>query len=53
MEQFRARAWSAFGTKQLKPLISKVFPLEQTADAHRMMEANANTGKILLQIRDE
>jgi hypothetical protein len=28
-------------------------PLAQIADAHRMMESNVNTGKIILSIREE
>ncbi|KAL4232643.1 hypothetical protein ACF0H5_007332 [Mactra antiquata] len=37
----------------LKPIIDSVFPFHKVADAHRYMEANKNTGKIVLQIRDE
>lgn len=38
---------------QLKPIIDTIFPFHKVADAHRYMEANKNTGKIVLQIRDE
>jgi NADPH:quinone reductase-like Zn-dependent oxidoreductase len=34
----------------LRPLIAKVFPLEQIADAHRFMESNAQIGKIVIEI---
>ncbi|XP_053397065.1 quinone oxidoreductase PIG3-like [Mercenaria mercenaria] len=37
----------------LKPVIDTIFPFNKAADAHRYMEANKNTGKIILQIRDE
>ena len=34
----------------LRPVIDKVFPLEQAADAHRRMEAGDQFGKIVLTI---
>ena len=32
----------------LKPIVHGVLPLSQAADAHRLMESRAHTGKILL-----
>ncbi|KPX21481.1 Uncharacterized protein ALO70_03713 [Pseudomonas amygdali pv. eriobotryae] len=34
----------------LHPLIAKVFPLDQIADAHRYMESNAQIGKIVVEV---
>ena len=34
----------------LRPVIDSRFPLERIADAHRHMEANANVGKILIDV---
>ncbi len=34
----------------LKPVISHVLPLEQAADAHRMLEAGGGFGKIVLKV---
>jgi len=34
----------------LKPIIDSIYKLEDIADAHRHMEANKNTGKIILEI---
>ena len=38
---------------QLKPIIDSVCPFHKVADAHRHMESNQNTGKIVLQVRHE
>jgi tumor protein p53-inducible protein 3 len=41
-----------FETESIKPIVDKVFPLEQIADAHDYMESNKNTGKIVLRIAE-
>jgi len=38
--------WIASG--QVRPLIHSRLPLEQAAEAHRLLESNANLGKVLL-----
>jgi NADPH2:quinone reductase len=38
-----------FSTGELDPVIDRVFPAEEAADAHARMEANENFGKILLE----
>jgi putative PIG3 family NAD(P)H quinone oxidoreductase len=38
--------WFASGT--LQPVVDSTFPFDQMSDAHRHMEANANTGKIVV-----
>ena len=39
-----------FATGQLRPVVDRVFPLEDVAEAHRYMEENRNTGKIILRV---
>jgi len=34
----------------LRPVVDTTFALDDIADAHRHMEADANVGKILLQM---
>lgn len=38
-----------FAAGELRPVIDRVFPAGEVAEAHRHMEANANFGKILLR----
>jgi NADPH2:quinone reductase len=44
------RVWPLIGAGKIKPVIHQVFPLEQAAQAHVMMEASTHTGKIMLQV---
>ena len=37
-------------SREIIPLIYKVLPLEEAADAHRIMEASTHFGKIVLQV---
>ena len=39
-----------FDTGRLKPVVDRVFPLEEAADAHRRMENREQFGKIVLRI---
>jgi len=34
----------------LRPVIDSIYSLEDIADAHRHMEANRNTGKIVINV---
>jgi len=47
---FSEAALGHFKTRELKPVIHEIMPLADIAKAHEMMEANANTGKIILQV---
>lgn len=39
-----------FESGQLRPVVDRIFPLTEVADAHRYMEENKNFGKILLEL---
>jgi NADPH:quinone reductase len=42
--------WPWLVSGQVKPVIYKTFPLEQAADAHRLMESSQHIGKIILMV---
>jgi NADPH:quinone reductase-like Zn-dependent oxidoreductase len=46
----RAEVLPLFESGALRPVIDSRFPLERIAEAHRYMEADANVGKILLDV---
>jgi putative PIG3 family NAD(P)H quinone oxidoreductase len=39
-----------FARGLLKPIVDRVFPLDQAADAHRAMHSNETFGKVVLQV---
>ncbi|MCE3250243.1 MAG: putative quinone oxidoreductase, partial [Geminicoccaceae bacterium] len=47
---FREQVLPRFATGELKPVIHAILPLEQAREAHELMAANANTGKLVLQV---
>jgi NADPH2:quinone reductase len=46
----RSRIWPLIEAGRIKPVIYKTFPLEQAAEAHRLMESSAHIGKIVLTL---
>jgi putative PIG3 family NAD(P)H quinone oxidoreductase len=50
LTQAFARRWlPLFASERLVPVVDRIYPLAEVADAHRYMETNANFGKIVLQ----
>jgi len=49
----RERVWPLFEQGRLKPVIYRVFPLEDAAAAHALMESSQHIGKIMLAVRPE
>lgn len=48
--RFAAEVLPLFESGRLVPVIDSRFPFDRIADAHRHMEANANAGKILVEL---
>ncbi len=44
----KAHAWPLIGSGQVKPVINRVFPAAQAAQAHALMESSQHVGKIVL-----
>jgi NADPH2:quinone reductase len=49
--ELEARVWPLLGNGTIKPVIDQALPLEHADEAHRRMEAGANIGKILLEVK--
>jgi putative PIG3 family NAD(P)H quinone oxidoreductase len=47
-ERFAQHCLPMFADRRLAPVIDKVFPFAEAADAHQRMEQNLNVGKIVL-----
>lgn len=48
---FAATVMPLFASKRIAPLIHTVLPLEEAAEAHRLMEASEHFGKIVLTLQ--
>jgi NADPH2:quinone reductase len=47
---FERDALPHFASGRMVPLIHRVYPLEQAAEAHRTMEASEHFGKLVLRV---
>ncbi|MDT8436507.1 MAG: NAD(P)H-quinone oxidoreductase [Gemmatimonadota bacterium] len=50
-DRVRADLLPRFAAGELRPVVDRVLPLDRVAEAHEVMEANRNAGKIVLRIR--
>jgi NADPH2:quinone reductase len=46
----RATVWPLFEAGKIRPVIHQVFPMEQAAAAHALMESSTHVGKIMLEV---
>jgi putative PIG3 family NAD(P)H quinone oxidoreductase len=47
-----AGVWPAVEAGEVKPVIDRVLPLDQVADAHRLLEESSHVGKVVLQVSE-
>ncbi|MBI1365997.1 MAG: zinc-binding dehydrogenase [Alphaproteobacteria bacterium] len=47
--ELREKVWPLLEAGRVRPVMDRVFPLEQADEAHRRMEQGANIGKIVLR----
>jgi len=52
-QALRERVWPLFEAGRLKPVIYRVFPMQEAAAAHALMESSQHIGKIMLAVRSE
>lgn len=52
VQAFVNRVLPLFANETLVPVVDVTFPLDQVGEAHRLMESNANFGKIVLTIEE-
>ncbi len=48
----RQKVWPLIEEKEIRPVIFKVFPLADAAEAHRLMESGTHVGKIVLDVAE-
>lgn len=51
-QQLREHVWPLFAQGKIKPVVHRVFPLAQAAEAHALMESSTHVGKIVLQLQE-
>ncbi len=49
-DQIEQQIWPLIDAGRLRPIVDRVFPLDEASEAHRRMHASSHVGKILLQI---
>jgi putative PIG3 family NAD(P)H quinone oxidoreductase len=50
-QALKNNVWPLIESREVKPVIHRVFPLAEAAAAHALMESSQHIGKIMLQVR--
>ena len=48
--RLQEKIWPLIEAGKIRPVVFKVFPLEQAGEAHALMESSTHVGKIMLQV---
>jgi NADPH2:quinone reductase len=51
-QSLEEQIWPLLASGKIKPVIYKVFPAAEAAEAHRLMESSAHMGKIVIQFAE-
>jgi putative PIG3 family NAD(P)H quinone oxidoreductase len=49
-EALETHVWPMIAAKKLRPVMDRIFPLDQAAEAHARMESSGHIGKIVLEV---
>jgi NADPH2:quinone reductase len=49
-DELQERVWPLLSSRQIAPVVHRVFPIAQAAEAHALMESSEHIGKILLEV---
>lgn len=49
-DEIERQVWPLIENGKLRPVIDRVYPLEEAAEAHRRMESSAHIGKLVLRV---
>lgn len=48
--ELEARVWPLLASRQVTPVVDRILPLQEAAEAHRLLEAGEIIGKIVLEV---
>ena len=52
MDALKERVWPRLEDGTIRPVIERVFPIEEAGDAHDLIAGNRTFGKVVLRVRD-
>jgi NADPH:quinone reductase-like Zn-dependent oxidoreductase len=52
-QSLKSNVWPLLESRDVKPVIHRVFPLAEAAAAHALMETSQHIGKIMLEVRSQ
>lgn len=51
MDALKERVWPLLESRTIRPVIERVYPIEEAGDAHELIGANQTIGKVVLKVR--
>ena len=52
MDALKERVWPLLENGTIRPVIERIFPVEEATDAHELIAGNQTFGKVVLRVRD-